>query len=123
MSKIRAKKETCPKCGATEVENLVRIEDGHPMKVYVRCARCKTFVARYMVSTYTADMTYESLLRVLRTSQLYCHDCRGSSRELEAFSTQVRREFERTEEKVQRHLEKRLIVEILDEEDERRKKG
>jgi len=115
MRPVKAKKETCLKCGATDLENLVRIEEGKPLKVYVRCARCKTFVARYIVSTYTSDMSYESLLRVLRTSQLSCYDCRGSMRELEAFSRKVQQEFKKTERQVEKKPEERLIVEILEE--------
>jgi|GEM_PF-400530 len=115
MRPVKAKKETCLKCGATDLENLVRIEEGKPLKVYVRCARCKTFVARYIVSTYTSDMSYESLLRILRSSQMSCHDCRGSMRELEAFSQQVQEEFQRTEQQVEKKPEGRLIVEMLEE--------
>jgi hypothetical protein len=117
MRSIKAKKETCLKCGATDLENLVRIEEGEPLKVYVRCARCKTFVARYIVSTYTSDMSYESLLRVLRTSQLSCYDCRGSMRELEAFSRRVRQEFQRTAQQIEKTPEARLIVEMLKDEE------
>jgi hypothetical protein len=115
MGKVKAKKETCLQCGATEMENLVRIEEGKVLKIYVRCAKCKTFVARYLVSTYTSDMTYESLLRALRTTQISCLDCRGSMRELEAFTGQVKSEFEKTERQVETTPEKRLIVEMLEE--------
>jgi hypothetical protein len=115
MKDVKTKKETCLKCGATDLENLVRIEEGKPTKVYVRCAKCKTFVARYIISTYTSDMSYESLLRVLRTSQLACYDCRGSMKELEAFSKQVQREFKQTEQQVETEPEDRLIVEILED--------
>jgi hypothetical protein len=116
MRPVKTKKETCLKCGATDLENLVRIEEGKPLKVYVRCAKCKTFVARYIVSTYTSDMSYESLLKILRSSQLSCHDCRGSMRELEAFSRQVQEEFQRTEQQVEKKPDDRLIVELLEEE-------
>lgn len=122
MEPVKAKKETCLRCGATDLENLVRIEEGKPLKVYVRCAKCKTFVARYIVSTYTSDMSYESLLRVLRTSQLACHDSRGSMRELEAFSRQVQWEFEKTAQQVEEKPEERLIVEMLDEEKQHKPK-
>ncbi len=115
MKPVKAKKETCLKCGSTDLENLVRIEEGKPLKVYVRCSKCKTFVARYIVSTYTSDMSYGSLLRILRTSQLACHDCRGSMREVEAYSTQVRQEFQKTEQQVEKIPEDRLIVEMLEE--------
>jgi hypothetical protein len=115
MRNAKAKKETCFKCGATELENLVRIEEGKPLTVYVRCVKCKSFVARYVVSTYTSDMSYESLLRLLRTSQLSCHDCRGSMRELEVFSEQVQEEFEQTERQVEMEPEERLIVEMLEQ--------
>jgi len=115
MRPVKAKKETCLKCGATDLENLVRIEEGNPLKVYVRCSRCRTFVARYIVATYTSDMSYESMLKVLRSSQLACHDCRGSMRELEAFSRQVQEEYEKTEQQVEKEPENRLIVEMLEE--------
>jgi hypothetical protein len=115
MRPVKAKKETCLKCGATDLENLVRVEEGKPLKIYVRCSRCRAFVARYIVATYTSDMSYESLLKILRSSQLSCHDCRGSMRELEAFSRQVQEEFQRTEQQVEKKPENRLIVEILEE--------
>ena len=63
MSSVKAKKETCLKCGSTELENLVRIEEGQPPKVYVRCAKCRSFVARDILSEETCRFLFETCCR------------------------------------------------------------
>jgi hypothetical protein len=93
--RFAVKIETCPKCGCKSTENLVRVESGCPVKVYVRCAKCGTFVARYTIERYTSDKCYESLLKIMRL-----HGCsiasRSQAQELEAFSRSIETEFKET---------------------------
>ena len=112
MAKISVKKETCPKCGATTVENIVRIARGEPIKVYVRCTKCGAFVARYRVSRYTSDKPYESLLQIVRTAY---PDGRFATKELEAFSDEVNREFNETIQLVEKLPDIRRLEEIIGE--------
>lgn len=89
------KVETCPRCGSRNTENMVRVEPGLPVKIYVRCSECKEFVARYTLERYTSDKPYESLLDIYR----HC-GCSIASRtqahELEGFTECIRREFDET---------------------------
>lgn len=89
------KVEVCPKCASRDIENLVRVERSRPVRVYVRCKECGTFVARYTLERYTSDKTYQSLLRFMRR---HGHSIASRSRaqELEAFSESVKKEFEET---------------------------
>ncbi|RKZ21850.1 hypothetical protein DRQ16_03055 [bacterium] len=112
---IKAKLETCPVCGSTKHENLVRIEKGGIIKVYVRCANCSSFVARYRVIRYTSDKSYDSLLRIFKLSP-GCPDCRSIIHEVEAFSEEVKREFEETVRIVEERPEKKKIEEMIKEE-------
>lgn len=109
-----AKKESCPKCGGTLMENFFRIEENGCIKVYVRCAKCGSFVARYTVSKYTSDKTYDSLLRILRKTTMES-DSRKFAKELEAFSKNVENEFKETLDFVEKSPDKRKIEEILND--------
>ncbi len=84
--------ELCPNCDSPNTENLVRVQTGRPIRVYVRCRECGTFVARYTLERYTSDKTYESLLRFMRK---HGHSIASRSRaqELEGFSKTVQEEF------------------------------
>ncbi len=92
---VSVKLETCPKCKETRLENLVRVEPGQHVKVYVRCPECLTFVARYTLERYTSDKPYESLLKTLR-NQSDAVGSRELAQELEAFSKEVEKEFRET---------------------------
>lgn len=87
--------ETCPKCGSQNTENLVRVEFGRPVRVYIRCSACGTFVARYTLERYTSDKTYESLLRFMREHG-HCVASRSRAQELEGFSREIEKEFTET---------------------------
>ncbi len=114
MKNIKAKKEACAKCKSTLMENLVRIEEGEPMKVYVVCAKCGAFVARYKVSRYTSDKPYASLLKILRISPS-CPDSREMIKELEAFSSEVEKEFKETKKLIETKPTEKKIEELLKE--------
>lgn len=87
--------ETCPQCGSKDTQNLVRVEPGCPVKVYVRCAECGTFVARYTLERYASDKTYESLLKTSRRGGCLIAS-RSRAQELEGFSSKVEAEFKET---------------------------
>lgn len=58
--------QTCQSCGATELRNLLVREPGRAQMVFVSCARCSEFVARYRLeSYYHAGKGIESYLRSL----------------------------------------------------------
>ncbi len=59
MEKIRF--EHCPKCGSVHTENIFFIKSGEPPAVFIRCAECGTFVAKYVLSKYTSNKPAELL--------------------------------------------------------------
>ena len=90
-----AKAECCPKCNATRVTNLVYVHTGQDTCVYVKCADCGSYVARYTLSRYTSEMNYETIIANLRG---FAH--RSGKRcleEIEEFSTMIQAEFERVQ--------------------------
>lgn len=86
-----AKKETCPKCQSTVLINNVLVKTGDNLRVYVECANCHAFVARYTLLTYTSDKPYEVLLRRLRC--LEYASGKKALRELEEYSKNIEQEF------------------------------
>ncbi|MHC4992372.1 MAG: hypothetical protein ACYTGC_15470 [Planctomycetota bacterium] len=45
-------RQQCQACGSHDVHNILARETGRPQTVYVRCARCRDLVARYLLSGY-----------------------------------------------------------------------
>ncbi|MEO0076200.1 MAG: hypothetical protein ABIK33_04955 [candidate division WOR-3 bacterium] len=86
-----AKKETCPKCKSTVLINNVLVKTGDNIRVYVECANCHCFVARYTLLTYTSDKPYEVLLRRLRC--LEYASGKKALRELEEYNKYIEQEF------------------------------
>jgi len=105
MEDFQVRLEHCPKCHSVNTENLVRVQTGEPIRVYVRCRDCGTFVARYRLERYTSDKTNESLLRYLRKHG-HSISSRIGAREVEGFSAEVEREFAETSDAP--HSDKRL---------------
>lgn len=90
-----AKAECCPRCHGTRMTNLVYVCTGKETCVYVKCADCGSYVARYVLARYTSDRGYESLLANLRG---YAH--RSGKRcleQIEEFGAMVEAEFERVQ--------------------------
>ncbi|MEO0085141.1 MAG: hypothetical protein ABIK37_00770 [candidate division WOR-3 bacterium] len=90
-----AKAECCPKCHGTRMTNLVYVRTGQETCVYVKCADCGSYVARYVLARYTSDRCYESLLAGLRG---FAH--RSGKRcleQIEEFGAMVAAEFERVQ--------------------------
>ncbi len=86
-----AKRETCPKCKSTTLINNVLVKTGDNIKVYVECANCHAFVARYTLLTYTSDKPHEVLLRRLRC--LEYASGKKALRELEEYNKFIEQEF------------------------------
>ncbi|MBN2380845.1 hypothetical protein JXM67_13690 [candidate division WOR-3 bacterium] len=95
MEKFSVRVEHCPKCHSRKTENLVRVQTGKPVRVYVRCTDCGTFVARYTLERYTSDKTYESLLDYLRKHG-HSISSRFRAHEVEGFSKEVEKEYSDT---------------------------
>ena len=105
--------EHCMKCGGTTVRNNVYFHKGEPVRVYVQCAGCGEFVARYTLRAYTSDERYESLLRRLRFSKL--NSGKRTLRIVEGFSEDVAAEFERVLELVRTSEDGRRMEQIIEE--------
>ncbi len=102
--------EHCPKCGSTDCENIFAICPGSPIRVYVRCKKCGSFVARYTISRYTSDKPYESLLRTIRSPRT---SGRQVAEELEAFTHEVEADFKRVLRLLEEGEDERKIEEII----------
>ncbi len=107
------KYETCPKCSSADVKNNIYLKDRNTIMVYVECAKCGCFVARYTVKRYTSNKTYESLLQYLRNERL--PGSRRAAKTIEEFSTTVEETFEHIKELRQSKDEKRKVEEIISE--------
>lgn len=87
-----AKKESCPKCDSTNLINYVHVKTGANIRVYIECAECHSYVARYTLLTYTSDKPYEVLLRRLKC--LEYSSGKKALRELEEYSRNIESEFD-----------------------------
>ncbi|MEA3431759.1 MAG: hypothetical protein U9R01_03640 [candidate division WOR-3 bacterium] len=105
------KYETCPKCSSVDVKNNVYIKEGEPIRIYVECAKCGSFVARYTVAKYTSDKPYESLLQNLRKERF--PGSRATAKMIEEFSTHVSEAFEHVKKLRDAIKEKRKVEEII----------
>ncbi len=106
-----AKAECCPRCGSTRVTNLVYVRSGHDTCVYVKCTECGSYVARYVLSRYTSEMNYESILANLRG---FAH--RSGKRcleEIEEFSAMVQAEFDRVQKIALEHPQDKRVEQII----------
>lgn len=112
MEKLR--REHCPSCKETNVENIVQLREGKPIRIYVRCAKCKTFVARYTLERYLSDKTYESYLNDLTPVR-----CSGKNikKEIDFLSEEVKDEFDRIGQTLNdREVKDKKIEDIIVEE-------
>jgi hypothetical protein len=56
--------QTCLACGSKTLENIIVREAGRTQAIYVRCAECREFVARYILKDYYHHgRTLDSLLQ------------------------------------------------------------
>ena len=108
-----AKADQCMKCSSTDVTNLVHVRTGEPVRVYVKCNACGSYVARYTLSRYTSDEPYESLLRMLR--QYAYASGKRCLEEVEEFGTIIKAEFEHVQRLAAAGEEKRRVEEIIED--------
>ncbi len=105
------KYETCPRCNSIDVRNNVYIKKGESIRIYVECAKCGGFVARYALTKYTSDKPYESLLQNLRMERF--PGSRTVAKTIEEFSTHVSEAFEHVKKLRDTVKEKRKVEEII----------
>jgi len=106
-----ARIEHCPKCDSTDVRNHMYFREGQSIRVYVQCARCDEFVARYTLRAYTSDAMYESLLERLRYMRL--SSGRRMMRIIEEFGPEAAEEYRHVLELTRTKEDKRRIEEII----------
>ena len=110
----RARLEHCPDCGSTEMRNNVYFCKGQPMRIYVQCAGCGQFVARYTLRGYTSNKTYESLLGRMRFTKLTSG--KRTLHIIEGFGEDVATEYGHVLEMVKTQEDRRRIEDIIAEE-------
>jgi len=108
---VSAKRERCPHCGSIELINNIFIKEGEPIKVYVQCFKCKEFVARYTIDSYTSNKRYESLLKYV--SKSHSASGRSMSKKLVSFDEGILEEFEHCKKLIKEKEEEKKIEEII----------
>ncbi len=108
-----ARLEHCMKCGSTDVKNHVYFCKGQRIRVYMQCARCGEYVARYTLFGYTSDEPYKSLLQKMRFAPLVSG--KRTFGIVEAFGKDVQGEYEHVMELVRTREDRRRIEEIIEE--------
>ena len=93
------------------MKNNVYFCEGQSIRVYVQCASCGEFVARYTLRGYTSDTMYESLLERLRYTRLASG--RRAMRIVEEFGSEVTDEYRRVLELIRTAEDERRIEEII----------
>ncbi len=108
-----ARTERCPECGSTSTKNNMYLCRGEKVRVYIECAECGGFVARYTLSGYTSDKTYESLLRRMRSTKF--SSGKRAMRMVEGFGDKVSEEFRYVLDLIRKNEDERTIEEIIEE--------
>ncbi len=106
-----AKAECCPKCHGTRMTNLVYVRTGHDTCVYVKCAECGSYVARYVLSRYTSEMNYETILAHL--SNFAHRSGKRCLEEIEEFGATIQAEFERVQKIALENPQEKRIEQII----------
>ncbi|MBN2184744.1 MAG: hypothetical protein JW746_05405 [Candidatus Krumholzibacteriota bacterium] len=108
-----ARIEHCPSCNSVLTKNNIYFCRGETPRVYVECAECGIFVARYALISYTSDKSYESLLRKMRFTR--ANSGKRTMKMIEGFETSVKKEFEHVLELVKTDEDKRHVEDIIAE--------
>lgn len=108
-----ARTEHCPACGSTSTKNNMYFCKGERLRVYIECAECGEFVARYTLSGYTSDKTYESILERLRHTRI--NSGKRTKRMVEGFGDEIREEYRHVLELIRKDEDERRIEEIIEE--------
>lgn len=65
-----AKRETCPKCGCTQMVNNHFLQHQRHDRVFVECAHCNHLVAKYILRNYIdPGFHYEQFLKLAKIHQ------------------------------------------------------
>lgn len=111
----RSKREHCPQCGHVEVQNFVLVQPGEDVEVFVECATCGGFVARYTLRLYTSHDPYRSFLRLMRQRR---HASGAAAlKQSEDFAKKLWEEYRTVKERVHVNEETRKLEDLLDEMD------
>ena len=102
-------------CQSSNMKNIVVVEDGEPVKVFVECGNCGEYVCMYVLRRYTSDQSFEGLLNILR-GQIRT-DRRGRSSEIAYFSETLKRQFDDALKAAKSSSEKRRVEQIIQETD------
>jgi hypothetical protein len=108
-----ARLDHCMKCGSTTMRNNVYFCKGQNIRVYLECAECGSYVARYTLLRYTSDEPYESLLQKMRFTRV--DSGREALRMVEAYDSDVQEEFKRVRELIKEHEDQRRMEQIIEE--------
>lgn len=108
-----SKREHCPKCKSTKVENLVHVEPGHDMEIFVECGECKEFVARYILKSYTGDDIYKSYLRMMHQRRMSTGV--STKKALEEFKEKLFSNYEKVKKDIKEHEETKRIEDLINE--------
>jgi hypothetical protein len=112
QARERARLEHCPECGSVEMRNNLYFCRGRRLRVYVQCAACGGFVARYTLRGYTSNKTYESLLARLRDTRLTSG--KRTMHIVESFGENIDEEYKRVIDLVKTNEDQRRIEEIIE---------
>ncbi|MCK4538302.1 MAG: hypothetical protein KAV42_05840 [Candidatus Krumholzibacteria bacterium] len=108
-----ARTEHCPNCDSTSTKNNMYFCKGEKIRVYIECAECGEFVARYTLSAYTSDKSYESLLRRLRFTRI--NSGKRAKNMVECFEDNVKTEFDHVLSLIKQNEDERMIENIIEE--------
>lgn len=109
----RARLEHCPECGSVEMRNNLYFCRGQRLRVYIQCAKCGEFVARYTLRGYTSNKTYESLLRRLRETRFTSG--KRTLHIVEGFGENIAEEYERVIDLVRTQQDSRSVEDIIED--------
>ncbi len=108
----RSKREHCMKCNGVLMQNLVMVKPGRDTEVFVECATCGSFVARYTLNIYTSEDPYRSYLRLMRKKR---SDSGVATRQgSQEFIAEVWEGYREAKELIAQHEEVVHLEEILD---------
>lgn len=111
VTKDRSKREHCPDCDGVEMLNHVLVRPGRDVAVFVACADCGRFVARYTLKSYTCDDPYRSFLRLMRQQRMASGSLAASK--AAGFASELEAEFELAKKICAEREEIRDVEEIL----------
>ncbi len=108
------KMETCPRCRSTNTKNYVAFKKHKRITVFVECADCGEFVARYRLHRYfDVNEPYESFLYQIRS---FRHDSgRMTLDAFKRFGADAREEFEQVKKDWKTKPERRKIYQIIEQ--------